>query len=94
MNERLSRVERYKQEKMNTSRKLRQNAASPVPQSIPALEEVDVHNMPTRKELFPSQRLKMTKWFYNSLLYLFVLVMLVLLWWGLIESPWGRAQGL
>lgn len=94
MNERLSRVERYKQEKMNSTRRPEQSTVRTVPQSIPALEEVDVHNLPTRKELYPSQRLKLTKWFYNSLLYLFVIVMLVLLWWGLIESPWGRSQGL
>jgi hypothetical protein len=54
--------------------------------------EVDL--LPTRKELFPSQRIKMTRWFYNSLLYIFVIILIYLLWWGVSDSPWGKSHGL
>lgn len=54
----------------------------------------DIGKLPTRKELFPSQRLKMTKWFYNSLLYIFMIILIYLLWWGLSDSPWGQSHGL
>lgn len=56
--------------------------------------EPDIEKLPTRKEMFPSQRLKLTKWFYNSLLYIFVIIMIYLLWWGLSDSPWGKRNGL
>lgn len=56
--------------------------------------EPDLELLPTRKELFPSQRLKMTRWFYNSLLYIFVIILIYLLWWGVSDSPWGKSHGL
>ncbi|MFR9708699.1 hypothetical protein ACL02P_04585 [Paenibacillus sp. MB22_1] len=56
--------------------------------------EPDLDKLPTRKELFPSQRVKMTRWFYNSLLYAFVIILIYLLWWGLSDSPWGKSHGL
>ncbi|WP_339816595.1 hypothetical protein MKZ15_14070 [Paenibacillus sp. FSL R7-0216] len=56
--------------------------------------ESELEMMPTRKELFPSQRLKMTRWFYNSLLYIFVIILIYLLWWGVSDSPWGKNHGL
>lgn len=56
--------------------------------------EVEVSKLPTRKELYPSQRVKWTKWFFNTLLYVFVAILLVLLWWGLSDSPWGEKYGL
>ncbi|MBW4839381.1 MAG: hypothetical protein KZY74_08285 [Paenibacillaceae bacterium] len=61
--------------------------------AVPNMEP-DVESMPTRKELFPSQRLKMTRWFYNSLLYIFVIILIYLLWWGVSDSPWGKSHGL
>ncbi|EOS58179.1 hypothetical protein [Paenibacillus barengoltzii] len=56
--------------------------------------EPDLAKLPTRKELYPSQRVKMTRWFYNSLLYAFVIILIYLLWWGLSDSPWGKSHGL
>ncbi|WP_334071614.1 MULTISPECIES: hypothetical protein [Paenibacillus] len=56
--------------------------------------EVEVSKLPPRRELYPSQRIKWTKWFFNSLLYVFVAILLVLLWWGLSDSPWGEKYGL
>ncbi|SDG23268.1 hypothetical protein SAMN04488542_13061 [Fontibacillus panacisegetis] len=56
-------------------------------------EEIKVEDLPTRKELFPSQRLKLTRWFFNSLLYIFIVIMGLLLWWAVQDSPWGKTQG-
>ncbi|MEK5476736.1 hypothetical protein NYE70_07260 [Paenibacillus sp. FSL R5-0407] len=56
--------------------------------------ESDVSELPTRKEMFPSQRIKITRWFYNSLLYIFIAIMIYLLWWGISDSPWGESHGL
>lgn len=47
-------------------------------------------DMPSRRELFPSQRLKLTRWFFNSLVIIFVAIMIALLWWGISDSPWGQ----
>jgi hypothetical protein len=63
------------------------------PLASPGMEP-DLEMLPTRKELFPSQRLKMTRWFYNSLLYIFVIILIYLLWWGVSDSPWGKNHGL
>ncbi|MEF2964385.1 hypothetical protein V3851_00965 [Paenibacillus sp. M1] len=59
-----------------------------------AKAELDVNKLPTRKEMFPSQRVKWTRWFFNSLLYVFVAIMILLLWWGISDSPWGQNHGL
>lgn len=110
MNERLSRMDRYGQrnrtnpqrrDKAKTSRS-RSAAVSdervvPVQMSGlkgPEAEDVNVEKLPTRKELFPSQRLKWTRWFYNSLVYIFVIILIYLLWWGVSDSPWGEKSGL
>ncbi|RRJ66363.1 hypothetical protein EHV15_28175 [Paenibacillus oralis] len=57
-------------------------------------EEENVMGLPARRELFPSQRLKWTRWFFNSLLYMFVIILVFLLWWGVSDSPWGQSHGL
>lgn len=57
-------------------------------------ELLDLNNLPTRKDKFPSQRIKLTRWFYNSLLYVFIAIMIALLWWGISDSPWGKSHGL
>lgn len=41
-----------------------------------------IGTLPPRKTLFPSNRRQLTKWFYNSLLTLFVLLLLGLAAWG------------
>ncbi|AWB45039.1 hypothetical protein DCC85_12940 [Paenibacillus sp. CAA11] len=57
-------------------------------------EEVDLEaglteDLPSRSELFPSSRNRVQKWFFNSLLILFIALTVLLLWWGMHESPWG-----
>ncbi|MNO08152.1 hypothetical protein D3C81_2306650 [compost metagenome] len=64
------------------------------PDYITEGNESDVSELPTRKEMFPSQRIKITRWFYNSLLYIFIAIMIYLLWWGISDSPWGESHGL
>ncbi|UNK20490.1 hypothetical protein MNQ98_10950 [Paenibacillus sp. N3/727] len=58
------------------SAKLRGNDASPE-------EEVP----PSRTSTYPSQRVRMSKWFVNTLIVLFILLMAGLLIWGLIGAP-------
>lgn len=55
-------------------------------------DESTVTDMPSRRELYPSQRLKITRWFFNFLLFIFVVILFMLLWWGISESPWGKVH--
>lgn len=96
MNERLSRSERHR----ITHRRL-ETPASSLPEKVQhALQaeveegELDLSELPPRRELFPSQRIRITRWFYNALLYVFVGITIYLLWWGISDSPWGKQHGL
>ncbi|WP_018751438.1 hypothetical protein [Paenibacillus sanguinis] len=98
-----NRTKPQRSDKAKTSRSrslaVSEKKAEPLPVQMPGLDELkaegmDVGKMPTRKELFPSQRLKWTRWFYNSLLYIFVILLIYLLWWGISDSPWGDKYGL
>lgn len=55
-------------------------------------DESSVSDMPSRRELYPSQRLKITRVFFNFLLFIFVVILFMLLWWGISESPWGKVH--
>ncbi|AZK47149.1 hypothetical protein [Paenibacillus lentus] len=63
-----------------------------------ALEEaaptLSVEELPSRREVYPSQRVKLTKYFFNTLLFIFIAVMVALFWWGISESPWGQNHGM
>ncbi|MNE08602.1 hypothetical protein D3C80_1012550 [compost metagenome] len=108
MNEQLSRMERYAQDRQKSKRKSRREAAIETytsndselkeePLHVPASDldnkEIKIEELPPRKELYPSQRLKLTRWFFNSLLYIFIVIMGLLLWWAVKDSPWGKTQG-
>jgi len=54
----------------------------------------NIKDLPTRKQMYPSQRLRLQKWFLNSLLYIFIGLLVFLLWWGISKSPWGQKYGL
>ncbi|GAA0135581.1 hypothetical protein YSY43_24210 [Paenibacillus sp. YSY-4.3] len=56
--------------------------------------ELAAQELPSRREIYPSQRVKLTKYFVNTLLFIFVAVMVVLFWWGISESPWGQNNGM
>lgn len=63
-----------------------------------ALEEaaptLSAEELPSRREVYPSQRVKLTKYFFNTLLFIFIAVMVALFWWGISESPWGQNHGM
>ncbi|WP_251035499.1 hypothetical protein [Paenibacillus sp. ISL-20] len=42
---------------------------------------------PKRTNTYSSYRVRMSKWFVNSLIVMFILLMVGLLWWGLIGAP-------
>lgn len=42
---------------------------------------------PKRTNTYSSYRVRMSKWFVNSLIVIFILLMVGLLWWGLIGAP-------
>ncbi|WHX47402.1 hypothetical protein QNH46_14675 [Paenibacillus woosongensis] len=56
--------------------------------------ELSAQELPSRREVYPSQRVKLTKYFVNTLLFIFVAVMVALFWWGISESPWGKSHGM
>ncbi|RAI91301.1 hypothetical protein DET54_112166 [Paenibacillus pabuli] len=43
--------------------------------------------LPTRTELHPSRRLRLSKRFVNSLIFIFVLLTISLVWWGIKGAP-------
>lgn len=45
--------------------------------------------LPSRAELFPSHRIKWTRYFFNVLLFIFIVLTIWLLWWGFHDSPWS-----
>ncbi|SYX84707.1 hypothetical protein [Paenibacillus alvei] len=45
-------------------------------------EDMDDRSLPSRKKLFPSSYVRLTKWFYNFLFLLFVGLLIGLLFWG------------
>lgn len=44
-------------------------------------------SLPTRTELHPSRRLKLSKRFVNSLIFIFVMLTISLVWWGVEGAP-------
>lgn len=98
MNEHLSRSERHR----TVHRRQQQiKPKSSLPEKVQhALQaeveegELDLSQLPPRRELFPSQRLRVTRIFYNVLLYVFIGITIYLLWWGISASPWGQEHGL
>lgn len=43
--------------------------------------------LPTRSDVFPSQRVRLSKWFVNSLIIIFILLTGALVYWGIIGAP-------
>lgn len=48
--------------------------------------------LPPRSVLYPSGRIRLTKWFYETLILLFLILLGTLLWWGTqatgVKLPW------
>lgn len=47
----------------------------------------EAETLPTRAELFPSRRVRLSKWFINSLIFIFILLTGFLVYWGIIGAP-------
>lgn len=47
----------------------------------------EAETLPTRAELFPSRRVRLSKWFINSLICIFILLTGFLVYWGIIGAP-------
>ncbi|WP_440109892.1 hypothetical protein [Paenibacillus sp. QZ-Y1] len=47
----------------------------------------EARTLPTRTELHPSRRLRLSKRFVNSLIFIFVLLTMSLIWWGIKGAP-------
>lgn len=47
----------------------------------------EARTLPTRTELHPSRRLRLSKRFVNSLIFIFVLLTISLIWWGIKGAP-------
>ncbi|EGL17170.1 MULTISPECIES: hypothetical protein [Paenibacillus] len=45
--------------------------------------EEESHYLPPRSSVHPSERAKVTRWFYRLLLFLFILLVMGLGWWGI-----------
>ncbi|WP_433946407.1 hypothetical protein [Paenibacillus sp. SN-8-1] len=80
--------------------KSEQERASAADGKVPILEapkavmiaddEISAEDMPPRREVYPSQRIKWTKWFYNSLVIIFIALLILLFFWGMQQSTWGK----
>lgn len=51
------------------------------------LEGEEAEELPMRSKTYSSYRVRMSKWFVNSLIILFVMLMAALLWWGMKGAP-------
>ncbi|URJ44954.1 hypothetical protein MF628_004721 [Paenibacillus polymyxa] len=86
-----------KEEDRSKSKPVRSRASRPVPELayVAAAPEVAVtmedgtpaSEYRTRAEMFPSRRIRVSKWFLNFLSTLFVLITAALLWWGIKGAP-------
>lgn len=50
-------------------------------------QKQEAETLPTRSDLFPSQRVRLSKWFVNSLIIIFILLTGALVYWGIIGAP-------
>ncbi|WP_211745063.1 hypothetical protein [Paenibacillus sp. Marseille-Q4541] len=62
-----------------------QSESKPKQQGNDRIQEAET--LPTRADLFPSRRLRLSKWFINSLIFLFILLTGFLVYWGIIGAP-------
>ncbi|WP_311078575.1 hypothetical protein [Paenibacillus polymyxa] len=87
-----------KEEDRSKSKPVLSRASRPVPElaHVAAVPEVAVtmeddtppaSEYRTRAEMFPSRRIRVSKWFLNFLSTLFVLITAALLWWGIKGAP-------
>jgi hypothetical protein len=88
---------KVKEEDRSKSKPVRSRASRPVPElahvdaapevAVMMEDDAPVSEYRTRAEMFPSRRIRVSKWFLNFLSTLFVLITAALLWWGIKGAP-------
>lgn len=68
----------------STSTRTRRKPAS---EPAPVMELDDSAPIPARTETYASKKIKISKYFINTLIILFVLLTAFLLWWGVMDAP-------
>ncbi|KJD44936.1 hypothetical protein [Paenibacillus terrae] len=86
-----------KSKEENSPKPARSRASRPAPElahvaaapevAVTMEEDAPVSEYRTRAEMFPSRRIRVSKWFLNFLSTLFVLITAALLWWGIKGAP-------
>ncbi|MGG1618658.1 hypothetical protein ACIFQM_20180 [Paenibacillus sp. NRS-1782] len=81
----------------NSPKPVRSRASRPAPEwtdvaaapevAVTMEDDAPVSEYQTRAEMFPSRRIRVSKWFLNFLSTLFVLITAALLWWGIKGAP-------
>ena len=80
MSKQLSRIEKYGRRRTRQDRSEGKKAKSV--KSEPASDSEKSEELGARRELHPSNRGKLTRIFYHSLIVLFILLLIGLLYWG------------
>ncbi|CAH1194388.1 hypothetical protein PAECIP111892_01629 [Paenibacillus auburnensis] len=68
------------------SRKAKYAAASPKPAGNRQTTQ-EPEDTPSRSQSYPSERIRLSKIFVNSLYFIFVLLLASLVWWGIEGAP-------
>jgi cobalamin biosynthesis Mg chelatase CobN len=68
------------------SRKAKYAAASPKPAGNRQTTQ-EAEDTPSRSQSYPSERIRLSKIFVNSLYFIFVLLLASLVWWGIEGAP-------
>lgn len=70
------------------SRKARNSAAYQKPAGKRQAADQEVgEDTPSRSQSYPSERIRLSKIFVNSLIFMFVLLLASLVWWGIEGAP-------
>jgi len=77
MSKQLSRIEKYGRRRARHDRRVVEK-----PKTMVTIESEKSEEVGTRRELHPSNRGRLTRIFYHSLIVLFILLLIGLLYWG------------
>lgn len=69
------------------SRKAKYSPASVKPAETRQTAGREGEGTPSRSESYPSERIRLSKIFVNSLIFMFVLLLASLVWWGIEGAP-------
>ena len=69
------------------SRKVRHSVQQPSKRPKQAAEPQEGEATPSRTQSYPSERIRFSKMFVNSLIVIFIMLLASLLWWGIEGAP-------